>query len=159
MGLPRNEGRLRRLRRPEAARLALGERTEALAAAREGIERGRDAGPRYSDASAQIALAQILLSADGDLPRAEIEAALDRTEELVASVEGRSLSPRILELRGRLAAALGDTPAADRALRHALAIYRTIGATGHAHRLERDIAGGRLERAQRTEDGRWALFA
>ena len=158
MGLPRNEGRLRRLRRPEAARLALGERTEALAAAREGIERGRDAGPRYSDASAQIALAQILLS-DGDLPRAEIEAALDRTEELVASVEGHSLSPRILELGGRLAAALGDTPAADRALRHALALYRTIGATGHAHRLERDIAGGRLERAQRTEDGRWALFA
>jgi hypothetical protein len=138
----------------------LGERTEALAAAREGIDRGRDAGPRYSEASAQIALAQILLSADGDVPRAEIEAALDRTEELVASVEGHSLSPRILELRGRLAAALGDTPAADRALRQAaLALYRTIGATGHAHRLERDIAGGRLERAQRTEDGRWALFA
>jgi hypothetical protein len=147
------------IKEPEAAHLALGERSEALAAAREGIDRGRDAGPRYSEASAQIALAQILLSADGDLPRAEIEAARDRTKELVASVKGHSLSPRILELRGRLAAALGDTPAADRALHQPLALYRTIGATGHAHRLERDIAGGRLERAQRTEDGRWALFA
>jgi len=113
----RQGGGLRRLRRPEAAHLALGERTEALAAAREGIDRGRDAGPRYSEASVQIALAQILLSADGDLPRVKIEAALDRTEELVASVEGHLLSPRILELRGRLAAALGDTPAADRVLR------------------------------------------
>ena len=66
---------------------------------------------------ARRSLARILLSADGDLPRVEIEAALDGTEELVASVEGHSLSPRILELRGRLAAALGDTPAADRVLR------------------------------------------
>ena len=110
-----------------------------LAAAREGIDRGRDAGPRYSEASAQIALAQILLSADGDLPRAEIETALDRAEELVASIEARALSPRILELRGRLAAALGDTPAADQTLREALDLYRAIGATGHAERLALEI--------------------
>jgi hypothetical protein len=77
---------------------------------------------------------------DGDLPRVEIEAALDRAEELVASVEGRSLSPRILELRGRLAAALGDAPGSERALREALDLYREIGASGHAKRLGREIA-------------------
>jgi len=71
----------------------------------------------------------------GPVQRAEIEAALDRAEELVAVTEGRSLSPRILKLRGRLAAALGDTPAADRALREALDLYRTIGATGDGARL------------------------
>ena len=69
------------------------------------------------------------------MQRAEIEAALDRAEELVAVTEGRSLSPRILKLRGRLAAALGHTPAADRALREALDLYRTIGATGDGARL------------------------
>jgi hypothetical protein len=67
----------------------------------------------------------------------EIEAALDRAEELVTAIEGRSLSPRILELRGRLAAALGDTPASEQALRDALDLYREIGATGHADRLGR----------------------
>jgi hypothetical protein len=74
------------------------------------------------------------------VPRQEIEAALDRAEELVALVEGHSLSPRILELRGRLAAALGDAPVADRALREALDLYREIGATGHVERLGREIA-------------------
>ena len=59
---------------------------------------------------------------------------------LVALVEGRSLSPRILELRCRPAAALGDAPGADRALREALRLYRAIGATGHAARLGTEIA-------------------
>jgi hypothetical protein len=60
-------------------------------------------------------------------------------EELVASVEGRSLSTRILELRGRLAAALDDVPVADQALREALDLYCEIGATGHAERLALEI--------------------
>jgi tetratricopeptide (TPR) repeat protein len=122
------------------AHLALGEHAEALAAAQEGIDRGRDGGFFYYEACAQIALAQILLTAEGDVPRAKIEAALDRAEELVSSIEGRSLSPRILELRGRLAASLGDTPASERTLREALDLYRMIGATGHADRLAREIA-------------------
>jgi class 3 adenylate cyclase/tetratricopeptide (TPR) repeat protein len=117
------------------AHLALGERTEALAAAREGIDLGRAGGCYYFEAHAQIALAQILLGVEPQVPRAEIEAALDRAEELVAAIEGRSLSPRILELRGHLAAAANDAPASDRALRQALELYRAIGATGHAERL------------------------
>jgi hypothetical protein len=42
-------------------------------------------------------------------------------------------------MRGRLAAALGDAPTSDRALRQALELYRAIGATGHAERLAREI--------------------
>jgi hypothetical protein len=72
-------------------------------------------------------------------PRAEIESALERAEHLVASIEGRALSPRILELRGRLAAAVGDAPSSDRTLREALDLYRAIGATGHAERLAREL--------------------
>ena len=46
-----------------------------------------------------LALAAALLR-DGVVPRAEIESALERAEQLVESIAGRSLSPRILEMRG-----------------------------------------------------------
>src|SRR5215472_1376929 len=72
----------------------------------------------------------------GPVQRAEIEAALDRAEELVAVTEGRSLSPRILGTPRPPRRRLGcHTPAADRALREALDLYRTIGATGDGARL------------------------
>jgi hypothetical protein len=124
--------------RAEAA-LALGERTEAVAAAREGIELACAGGLDYYEAQAQLALAAALLTTNGVLPRAEIESALTRAEELVESIGGRSLSPRILKQRGRLAAAVGDALAASRALEEALDLYRAIGATGHAERLAREL--------------------
>jgi tetratricopeptide (TPR) repeat protein len=118
------------------AHLALGDRAEALAVAHETIDQGRAGDHRYSEAHGQLALAGALLATDGVVPRAEIESALERAERLVESIEGRSLSPRILEMRGRLAAALGDVPASGRALREALELYRAIGATGHAEGCE-----------------------
>jgi hypothetical protein len=93
----------------------------------------------YNEALAQLALAAALLATDCVVPRAEIESALERAEHLVASIEGSALSPRILELRGRLAAAVGDAPSSDRTLREALDLYRAIGATGHAERLAREL--------------------
>jgi tetratricopeptide (TPR) repeat protein len=123
------------------AHLALGERTEAVATAREGIELARVGGCYYYEAQARLVLAAALLATDGVVPRAEIESALERAEQLVESIAARSLSPRILEQRGRLAAACGDAPAAKRALEEALALYRAIGATGHAERLARELGG------------------
>jgi ATP/maltotriose-dependent transcriptional regulator MalT len=117
------------------AHLALGARAEAAAAAREGIDLASAGGCHYYEAAAQLALAAALLATDGVVPRAEIDSALERAEQLAESIEGRSLSPRIRELRGRLAAALGDAPASDLLLREALDLYRAIGATGHAERL------------------------
>jgi tetratricopeptide (TPR) repeat protein len=121
------------------AHLALGERAEALAAAREAVDLANAGGCGYYEAHAQLALAAALLATDGVVPRAEIESALSRAEHLVESIEGRSLSPRILEMRGNVAAALGDAPASERVLRQALDLYRAIGATGHAERLAREI--------------------
>ena len=121
------------------AHLALGEPTEAVATAREGIDLGSAGGCLYNEALAQLALAAALLATDCVVPRAEIESALERAEHLVASIEGSALSPRILELRGRLAAAVGDAPSSDRTLREALDLYRAIGATGHAERLAREL--------------------
>ncbi|MBP6013257.1 MAG: AAA family ATPase [Alphaproteobacteria bacterium] len=121
------------------AQLALGERTEALTAARKGIELGSAGGCYYFEAQAQLALAAALMAADGEVPRTEIEAALARAEQLVDAIEGRSLSPQILEQRGRLAAACGDAAGATRLLHEALDLYRAIAATGHAERLEREL--------------------
>src|SRR5215510_2725038 len=121
------------------AHLALGEPTEAVATAREGIDLGNTGGCLYNEALAQLALAAALLATDCVVPRAEIESALERAEHLVASIEGSALSPRILELRGRLAVAVGDAPSSDRSLREALDLYRAIGATGHAERLTREL--------------------
>jgi hypothetical protein len=82
-----------------------------------------------------------LLATDGGAQaRAEIESALERAERLVAASGARVFAPRILELRGRLAAALGDAAASGRDLRRALDVYREIGATGHAERLAQELA-------------------
>jgi len=121
------------------AHLALDEPTEAVAAAREGVDLGSAGGCLYNEALAQLALAAALLATDDVVPRAEIESAVGRAEQLVTSIEGRALSPRILELRGRLAAAVGDAPSSDRTLREALDLYRAIGASGHAERLAREL--------------------
>jgi len=75
----------------------------------------------------------------GRLPAGDAGRHAAGAEHLVASIEGRALSPRILELRGRLAAAVGDAPSSDRTRREALNLYRTIGAAGHAERLAREL--------------------
>ena len=121
------------------AHLALGEHAEALNAAREGIELAQAGGSRYFEVQAHIALASALLAKDAASSRAEIEAALERADQLVEAIEGRALSPRILETRGRLAHALGDEPACEHALRKALDLYREIGARGHAERLAAEL--------------------
>ncbi len=121
------------------AQLALGERTEAIATAREAAELAVAGQNFYFEAQSQLALAAGLLATDSAVPRAEIEAALDRAELLVEVTEGRALSPQILEQRGRLAAACGDAAGASRFLTNALNHYRTIGATGHAERLAREL--------------------
>ena len=122
-----------------AAQLALGERAEAIASAREGIDLGRAGGCGYYEAQAQLALTEALLATEDALPRADIESALARAENLVEAIAARSLSPRILELRGRLAAAIDRAADSERLLRDALELYRTIGATGHAQRLAKEI--------------------
>ncbi len=120
------------------AHVALAEPAEALVAAREAIDLASAGGNRYPEAQAQIMLAAALLTQEA-VPRAEIESALERAEELVESIAAGSLSPRILEMRGRVASALGDTPASNRALHEALDLFRAIGATGHADRLAREL--------------------
>jgi adenylate cyclase len=122
------------------AQLAIGEKTEAEASAREAIESARAGGCDYYEAHAHLSLAETLLAADGAAPKGDIGTALDCAEALVERTQGRSLAPRIVELRGRLAAAEGDPEAADALLSRAQDLYREIGATGHTARLTRGLA-------------------
>ena len=114
------------------AELALGKRDEALATASEGVELGVSGGCRYFEGEAQIALARALLTTDGIVPRAKVDAALDRADELAESIAGHGLSPQILELRGRLAAALGEPESARVLLQNALDGFTSIGALPHS---------------------------
>ena len=61
--------------------------------------------------------------------------------ELVAETGGRSIEPQVIEERARLAALRGDDGATSEDLRRAHALYVEIGATGHAERLARELAG------------------
>jgi adenylate cyclase len=117
------------------AHLGLGEYDETLEVAREGVELARECSCPYPEAQSELMLAAGLLGRDGGAASAEIEAALTRAEQLVESLEARSLSPRILEQRARLAAAVGDLAARDSLREQAIALYRDIGASGHAARL------------------------
>jgi predicted ATPase/class 3 adenylate cyclase len=119
------------------AELALGDRDAALASAREATGLTGTAG--HIEAEAQLALARVLLADDGGVPVLEVEAALARAELLIDESGAHAFLPRLLELRGRLAAALGDADASRRLLREALAIDREIGATGHAERLAKEL--------------------
>ncbi len=122
------------------AHLALGDTAEAVATARESIQIAKEGVIQYFEARSQIALAAALMETGGPVPAAEIETALKRAEHLVETVEARSLTPQILEKRARLAAKLGDTEESSRLMHEALDVYREIGATGHAARLERELA-------------------
>jgi tetratricopeptide (TPR) repeat protein len=120
--------------------LLLGERGDALEVARETIELARESGCPYAEAMAQLTLAATLRESDARLHSDESEAAVRRAEELVESIDARSLSPRILEERARWAAATPDEAARDALLEQALELYRSIGAKGHAARLAADMA-------------------
>ena len=121
------------------AHRALGEIQAAVSTAREGVQRGEADEFPYWEAVAQIALAAALTARGEPLAHAEIESALARAEHLVEVTEGHSLTPQILEARGRLAAKLDDSVASTRLLREALAVYHEIGATGHAARLAKEL--------------------
>ena len=117
----------------------LGDQGRALEAARAAADMALRCGGDFHLAHGRVAEARALLMTDVEGSRTEIESALESAERLVREIEARSLEPQIFELRGRLAQAMGDRAAGERLLRDSLALYRRIGATGHADRLARDL--------------------
>jgi class 3 adenylate cyclase/tetratricopeptide (TPR) repeat protein len=121
------------------ANLELGDLEQARALASEAIGLAHDGGCHYIEALAHLNLVAALLAIDPSGSRNEIETALDRADAIVEEFELGMIAARIPETRGRLAAAIGDEAAARTALRRALDLYRSLGATGHARRLTKEL--------------------
>jgi hypothetical protein len=101
----------------------------------------QERGQRVWEIVAQLALAESLAAEQGSKGRVKVEAAFARVAELLRETGARVYAPQLAEARARVANAWGDVEAADRHLRDALALYREIGATGHARRVARDLDG------------------
>lgn len=121
------------------AELALGATEKALAAAREGIPLAATGGCQQFELEAQLALIAALITSDAPAHQEEIETAFVRINSLVKSSGNRAVAPRIMEMRGRLAAVLNDTTASREFLIEAVEQYDKIGADGHAARLREEL--------------------
>ena len=96
--------------------------------------------PGVGTASRAWLLARVLLATDGLAAREEIEAALARARELTRSVGMGSIEPMIHVELAELARQGGDEEEHERELREAHRLFTEIGATGHAERLDGELA-------------------
>jgi class 3 adenylate cyclase len=140
LGLARTQGVGRQFEPALLSHLAealagCGENAAASSAAAEAVAAARALEHRLFGCRAWLALARVRLAVDGGAAHATIESALREAAELAAVTGLRNWLPLIAELRGALAAALGDTGGATRARAEAHLLYETIGATAHAERI------------------------
>jgi class 3 adenylate cyclase/tetratricopeptide (TPR) repeat protein len=124
------------------AQLGGGKVGAARATAEEAVALARERGQRVWELVAQISFAEALAAEQGGRVQADVELALARAAELIRDTNARSYEPRLAEARGRVARRQGDARASERHLRDACALYREIGATGHARRLTQELEGG-----------------
>jgi hypothetical protein len=85
---------------------------------------------------AHMALARALLAEEGHLSAADIERTLAEANRLIEAHDIGGFRPQLRELEATLARREGRDDEAARLLAEALRLYREIGATGHAARLE-----------------------
>lgn len=115
------------------ARLAVGDSPGAAAAAEEAVSVAQRQGLRVVECQALLARAQVHRASG--MPAGDVAAELEAALELVRTVGAATYEPFLLEELARVAAA-DETAALSEAIR----LYRAVGATGHARRLEADVA-------------------
>jgi hypothetical protein len=118
------------------AQLAAGDVPGALTTATAGVAVAQRQGLRVVECQALLVRAQVRRAA-GE-PDAVVSADLSAAAELVRTSGALTFEPFIIEELGRLGSD-GASDGADVDLRAALALYRGIGATGHARRLEAEL--------------------
>jgi tetratricopeptide (TPR) repeat protein len=126
-----------------SARLAAGDPAAATATADEAVEVSRRQGARVHECLALLTRAQVM-RATGGAPNA-ILADLDAALVLVKETGAAAYQPFIREELGRLRSDENE-------LREALQLYSAIGATGHARRLEAELAGSRVSQPAADEE-------
>jgi adenylate cyclase len=120
--------------------LGLGDPKRARALVEEGLQIARARRHPTDETYANLALARVLLGSDGAAARAEIEASLSRVLELARANEAKIFVPLVHVELGELARQSGNHGDHTEQLRIAHRLFRDIGATGQAKRLEVELA-------------------
>jgi tetratricopeptide (TPR) repeat protein len=121
------------------AYLELGEHDRALAAAREGLEICQGHGMRGYLVRSLLAMGRVLLGARGKNAAPEIEDTIDEALRVGQETGIVVLAPQIHEVRAEILGLTGDEAGATRARREALQLFRSMNATGHVARLEKEL--------------------
>ena len=95
---------------------------------------------RIDECVARLALARVLVQAEGARARAEIEAAVARGLALVEETGAALYKPRFHVERAELARLLGDEPTYRRERCEAHRLFTEMGATMRAEEIARDFA-------------------
>jgi hypothetical protein len=120
--------------------LGLGDPEGACALVREGLEIAGAQGPISGEMHANLALARVLLGSAGTAARAQIDAALARALELAGQTGAKAIVPLVHVELAELARQSGDEEECQRELRRAHRLFTEIGASGHAERLQAELA-------------------
>jgi tetratricopeptide (TPR) repeat protein len=112
----------------------------ARARAEEALALARRRETRTQEIEAQLALARVLLRADGTAARVEIEAALDRALGLVMETGARAVEPYVHVERAELARLGGDEATRRCELHEVHRLFAAMGAAARAEQVAKDLA-------------------
>jgi class 3 adenylate cyclase/tetratricopeptide (TPR) repeat protein len=118
-----------------------GDARGAVEAATQSVALADRIGQKGWGIDALLALALAVLAAEESAAAERAEAHLARADEWLAETGARAFEPMILEARAELARVRGNANARERLRREALHLYREMGASGHAKRLDDELAG------------------
>jgi adenylate cyclase len=122
------------------AYLGAGRLPEAVETAARAVRACQAAGTRSRECMARIALARAQLARDGVAARRKVREGLSKVEALVEETGARGYRPFMCEIRALLARAGDDAVTARGELRRAQRLFTRMGASGHAERVERELA-------------------
>jgi adenylate cyclase len=129
-----------RLAQLAESHLRLGELERARELAERAVELAHARGDRAAEPSANVALARVLLGSAWPIARQEIEAALRRALELARETEAKFWEPVVHVELAELARKSGEEEECQAELREAHRLFTEIGASGHAARLQAELA-------------------
>jgi tetratricopeptide (TPR) repeat protein len=117
-----------------------GDSEQATGLVRDAVVLAREREQPAAEIAAHVALAGILLAAQGLKAREEIDAALMRAQELVDATGAHGHEPAIHVELAELAHQNGDEAERERELSEAHRLFAQIGATSHAERVAGQLA-------------------
>jgi class 3 adenylate cyclase/tetratricopeptide (TPR) repeat protein len=120
--------------------LGLGDVMRAREEAVEGVERARAQGNVSGEVVTSLALAQVLLDAEGADAGAEIEATLAHALELIRRAGAKANEPQVHVALAELDRRRGDEEGRMRELREAHRLFSEMGAAGHAERIAAELS-------------------